>query len=211
MQREMQKKLYPKNKEMVPKHLLMFSLINNRAHMLTAFMCMLGAILFHACKTRTTPEDPQQWLDDMRRIIIEQSSFSIDSSSTEKYPDRKLHITKSFHQNRLMIEKWYREDGSPAVEKYYAENNLFEYRRELCLDGEIAFEGIFYNGKAYGLSTWWDCRKNKQEQGVRYADQKIGIWKEWKADGTEITTDYRHPELTDSLELIKQMLTESGS
>ena len=77
-------------------------------------------------------------------------------------------------------------------------------RKEICIDGSLVFEGIFYKKKSVGLSIWWHCENhNKQQEGIRFGNEKIGTWKEWDENGVMTETIYDNKNLLDSLLSIK--------
>ena len=58
----------------------------------------------------------------------------------------------------------------------------------------------FYRGSSYGLSVWSNCEGQLIEKGIRYKDQKIGIWKRWDEKGKLIEEkDYENIEKLDSM------------
>ena len=89
-------------------------------------------------------------------------------------------------------------------ETRYSADKKFELRREIYPSGQLAFEGVYYNGNFYGLSTWWFENGQTREQGIRFNDQKISIWKTWDEQGNLLRKkDYNNTTLIDSLTLIK--------
>jgi hypothetical protein len=55
----------------------------------------------------------------------------------------------------------------------------------------VAFEGILFKDKFYGLSKWKDCQDRIQMEGIRFEDEKVGIWKIYNDKGqVNEETDY---------------------
>jgi antitoxin component YwqK of YwqJK toxin-antitoxin module len=141
------------------------------------------------------------WFDRTRKEIIRQSdymedsvgvSYNHDSSFVSKYyylKGRKMKV-EGYNRGRLVTETDYSEDGN------------FEFRREICKNGDSGFEGFFYKNEAYGLSTWYYCSVKSmiELQGVRYKNEKIGVWRKWSRRGRLLEEiNYGKEELLDSL------------
>jgi hypothetical protein len=165
---------------------------------------LFALLLLSSCTLHPKPSDPEKWYRETKEIILSESSLPTDSTATEKYADGTIHKAKSYNHAHPTVEKWYRETGEQVVQTNFSRNGLFELRREICKDGKPGFEGIFFQGNAYGLSTWWRCGKSKEEEGIRYKDQKIGVWKTWDVGGKLSATDYGHVNLMDSLPWIRE-------
>lgn len=132
----------------------------------------------------------QRWYDDSKSSVLEQAGLPEDSSSTTYSRDSTQRTEISYRHGRQLIKRHYRHQNL-AVEILYAQTNTFELRREVCTDGSLAFEGLFVDGDAYGLSTWWSCNNQLRQQGIRYKGEKIGNWitREEGIAGT-VLTDY---------------------
>ncbi|MGN6214112.1 hypothetical protein [Parafilimonas sp.] len=163
----------------------------------------VATIFLTSCKDTSHKFDPDTWYKETKQAILEQSNKAADSTHTENYDDGKPHKVKYFNRGMPTIEKWYRETGEQVVETHYSSDGKFELRREICPSGKVAFEGIFVNKNAYGLSTWWGCGEHKQEEGIRFNNEKVGQWKTWDSNGKESVSDYGGSELIDSLQTIK--------
>ncbi|HEY4063627.1 MAG TPA: hypothetical protein VGM30_17085 [Puia sp.] len=166
---------------------------------------ILIILFLYSCTQKPKHLDPSGWYERTKALILSQSNLPTDSTSTEKYEDGRNHKIKAFNNGHPTVEKWYRETGEQVVQKNYSRNGQFELREEICKDGKPGFEGIFYKGEAYGLSTWWRCGKSKEEEGIRYKDEKIGVWKNWDDNGKVTETDYKKSDLIDSLQLITRI------
>lgn len=170
---------------------------------LFSILTLLVVICFLSCKDTKEKLDPDTWYKETKQAILKQSDKPADSTQTENYNDGKPHKVKYFSQGTPTVEKWYRETGEQVVETHYSSDGMFELRREICPTGKIAFEGIFFNKKAYGLLTWWRCEGNKTQEGIRFNGKKIGQWKNWDSNGQETVSDYGSSELIDSLRTIQ--------
>ncbi len=166
------------------------------------FFIAILTLLF-SCNTHHEKFDSEKWYQRTKDFILTESNLPTDSTSIENYANGKTHKVIAFNNGHPTIEKWFRESGEQISETHYSCDGEFELRREICVDGQIAFEGIFYKKSAYGLSTWWGCGKIKEQEGIRFNEKKIGIWKSWDENGIVKETDYKNNDLIDSLETIK--------
>jgi antitoxin component YwqK of YwqJK toxin-antitoxin module len=155
-----------------------------------------------SCTTKQNHFDTDKWYEQTKNKILEMCNITPDSTFKEYYDDGKVHVIKSFKNGHLISEKLFRGTGEQVTETNYSSDEAFQLRKEICEDGQISFEGIFYKGEAYGLSRWWRCDQSKIEEGVRFRSDKIGIWKKWNKDGQVTESNYRHENFLDSLRLI---------
>ncbi len=166
---------------------------------------VLTILFLFSCAQKPKHPDPYSWYDNTKAIILSESNLLTDSTSIEKYENGKTHKVKSFNQGHPTVEKWYRETGEQVVQTNYSRDGQFELRMEICKDGKPAFVGIFYKDEGYGPSTWWKCGKSKEEEGIRYKDRKIGVWKYWNDNGKMTETDNKDGNLIDSLPSITRI------
>ena len=158
-----------------------------------------------SCKTSTKKNDPDKWYKQMKDFILVESNLPADSSSIEYYVAGQKHKIKYYHKGFITTEKWYRESGEQVLEIHYSNDQQFELRKEIiCESGQVSFEGVFYRKYSYGLSTWWNCDNQKESEGIRYRDNRIGVWKTFDKNGDSTLTDYKKYNLIDSLQLIKK-------
>jgi hypothetical protein len=156
------------------------------------------------------PKDAQTWFDYTKSVILEQAETKMDNTTYTFTDDQSVeHIQLGKHE--IMRRIYNKKDTSMVWGRdwnaifYFSTNGDFEYRQEICKDGTLLFEGIVYKGEFYGLSTWRYCDTKKlMMQGVRYKNQKIGIWKSWDKDGNLSETNYNKLELLDSMPLINK-------
>lgn len=165
---------------------------------------ILIIVIACSCTQARKSVDPYVWYRETKAQILTESNLPTDSTAIEKYENGKTHKLKSFHQGHPTVEKWYRENGDQVVQTSFSRSGQLELRMELCSDGKPGFEGIFFKDHGYGPSTWWRCGKSKEEEGVRYNDKNIGIWKNWDTAGNQTETNYGHAEVIDSLQWIKE-------
>ena len=164
------------------------------------------AIILFSCENRQSMSKNKKWYDDTKAEILNQSNLNADSIVLNKDQD-SIWIVNSFYSNgqefkrRAFKKEWLRG----GTYYYFSKDNNFELRQEICDNNTILFEGIVYKGHFYGLSTWWSyCdKKLLSEQGVRFKDEKISVWKKWDESGKATLTDYGNQNKLDSMPSIK--------
>lgn len=159
--------------------------------------------MLFSCHSKKEKIDPDIWYSQTKDFILTESNLPTDSTATEYFADGNQQKVKLFNNGHPTVEKWYQVTGEQIAETKYSRDGQFELRKEICQNGQIAFEGIFYKTNPYGLSTWFGCTKIKQKEGIRFKDKKVGIWKSWNDKGEVTETDYKNIELIDSLQIIK--------
>src|SRR6478735_4528900 len=132
-----------------------------------------------------------KWYKETKDQILKQSTLKADCTVSTYNENRSFKTDHFYLDGHEFMSKGFK-DGILAVEIFFSKNEAFELRREICENGASSFEGIMYQGEFVGLSTWRNCNGNLSEQGNRYNDRKIGIWKKFDRDGelTEVT-DYK--------------------
>ncbi len=175
-----------------------------------SYYCFLFLItLFFSCDNNDIKTDSkaktreEKWYDDTKATILEQSDIKPDSviyivNNQETNYKRQYTYSKGCN----FIERAFRKDKI-VFEKYYNTVGDFELRREICDNGTYGFEGIFYKGYPYGISTWRNCDGKIDHQGVRFKDKRIGEWREWKGE-VIIGTYYGNKEMLDSMPQINK-------
>jgi hypothetical protein len=160
-------------------------------------------IIFYSC-TKKQSLDPRIWYNHTKSVILKNSMVRPDSIVGKTLNNSSWVLTFSSRG------KTYRELRNNSLSRvhadtYYGKNHDFELRREICQNGTISFEGIFYKKLAYGLSTWYEnCDSSKiKEQGVRYKSGAIGIWKIRNDNGRLVEEDHNNSDKLDSMPLIK--------
>lgn len=143
-----------------------------------------------------------KWYKETKEQILKQAALKADCTIST-YNENRSFKTEHFYLNGHEFMSKGFSDGILSVEIFFSKNKEFELRREICENGASSFEGIVYQGEFVGLSTWRNCNGNISEQGNRYNDKKIGIWKKFDRDEqlTEVN-DYKNAEKLDSLPVI---------
>jgi len=179
---------------------------------------ILSALVFiaglcHACKetpakaddlTQTDSLADDSWYKALRQKIITES-LKFDSTSIEPFePDPSRQVTNYFLGDRKQKMEMPSTDSTGGLVILYSKDGKLELRKEICANGQVAFEGITYEDHFYGLSTWWHCNGQIREQGLRYRNKQIGSWKQWNEKGVLIkTTEHPDQHLLDSLRAMK--------
>jgi antitoxin component YwqK of YwqJK toxin-antitoxin module len=108
-----------------------------------------------------------------------------------------------FSGNQKLKTEFITPDGEMKGDTRYSKDGRFEYRMELC-NTSVTFEGILFNGKFCGLSTWAHCNGLLSEQGTRYKNRQIGVWNRWDEAGKLFeTVDHGFIFLMDSIDAIR--------
>ncbi|WP_143305596.1 toxin-antitoxin system YwqK family antitoxin [Chitinophaga vietnamensis] len=146
--------------------------------MRTVIRLLTGTLLCTGCHQPQTEVAHEMWYNNTKAVIIDQASVEADSVAYTFNADSSRKIIQDYHQQHLLITRGFQQ-GNLQYEIYYSKQGDFEWRRELCENGQPAFEGIFYKNEGYGLTTWYNCDGNIREQGVRLKNEKAGAWKTW--------------------------------
>ena len=123
--------------------------------------------------------DSQKWYDDTKAEILKQANLKADSISDFYDKDSSRKCQYSYLKGHLFRECTIKKEGTHGgIDFYFSKDGKFVLRREICNNDTILFEGIYYQGGFYGLSTWWkNCDKRQiRSQGLRYKSSEIGIW-----------------------------------
>ncbi|MBV8253145.1 MAG: hypothetical protein JO154_11105 [Chitinophaga sp.] len=152
-------------------------------------IAMVSVILF-SCSQPQTRVAHELWYKQTKEAILHQSALEPDSVWYTFNQDSSYKTIWQYHEHHLITKRGFNKSIF-RYESNFSKNGLFELRREMCDNGKIGFEGIFYKTKAYGLSTWYDCQDHPVSQGVRFNGEKIGNWKSWKSP-KEAPTEEEH-------------------
>ena len=162
---------------------------------------LIIALLTH-CTNHDRKEQSNKWYLETKTEILKQSNLNADSTS-QTFNEDKSYLTEDYYSfGHKFLTKGY-NNTIPRLEIHYSKDGNFELRRELCDNGNLGFEGITYKEHFYGLSTWRRCNGTLDQKGVRFNDQKIGIWKEKALWGQYKNTDYGNYNKFDSMPTIK--------
>jgi len=140
----------------------------------------IATILISSCGQPQTRVAHELWYKQTKEAILQQAAQEPDSVWYSFNQDSSYKTIWQYHDKHLISKKGFQK-AIFRSEAYYSQDGFFELRRELCDNGKIGFEGIFYKGKGYGISTWYDCQDHPVRQGLRFNDEKIGTWKNWKS------------------------------
>jgi hypothetical protein len=132
---------------------------------------------------------------------LKQSDLKADSTISTFNEDSTFRREHYYSGGQEFLLKGYNK-GVLRLETHYSKDKKFELRREICEDGNWSFEGIAYKEHFYGLSTWKNCKGQLDHQGIRYNDQKIGVWKTWDEGKLKEEKDYKNLTKLDSLPTI---------
>jgi hypothetical protein len=174
--------------------------------MLSFRICTLVILIllsFVTCTNGEKRHEVELWYAETKQAILRQANIKSDSAFVESYIDGRPHILTEYSKGRPVVKTWYRETGERVGETHYSSDGTFELRREIWPNGHLLFEGIFYKGNAYGPSAWWSADSLGIEEGVRYNNERVGIWRKKDINGKENRYDFGHTEYLDSILLIK--------
>lgn len=164
----------------------------------TTLLTILAAGFFLAhCADNANDNPGDKWYDETKAEILKQAEVKPDSITRAE--DSITVKEYSYSNGNVFHERWLK-GGKLRAETFYSKDGNFELRREIFENGVFLFEGIVYNDHFYGLSTWNHQNGKPEQQGIRFNDQKIGVWKKWDEAGklTE-ETDYKNLQKLDSL------------
>jgi antitoxin component YwqK of YwqJK toxin-antitoxin module len=163
----------------------------------------LLTILFSCGQTGNHETINDSWFEAIKQKILIDTDKQPDSLVTEKGSTDYLTVFyykdgKKYIERHLVLP-----DSAVGWEKLFGSGNI-EIRHEFYPKGQVGFEGVFINDRPYGLSTWFHKNGEIDEQGIRYKDKKVGIWKTWDEEGNlKETTNYHNEQLLDSLKKIQ--------
>ena len=157
---------------------------------------IIVTIIFASCSGGGY-DDVQEWHEETKELIIEQSELVADSIGEQQDPTSGSTERLYYYNHQLFRKETISPNGVIQHLVQYAENGDFAYCTEYCSHGYKTYEGIEYQHKPYGIATWYNCDNGKiTEQGVRYKFRKIGVWKMYDGNGNpvdEITYEKKVP------------------
>lgn len=172
------------------------------------------ALLFINCANSPAPDPANKWFEETKAEILKQADHKPDSVVTVKnntakretltdgsirIPDTTLIFENAYFNGRVFHKQVLKQDKLRA-EIFYSNDGAFELWKEFYENGIYLFEGIAYNKHFYGPSTWKYENGKIKKQGVRFKDQKIGIWKDLDETGEKLQkVDYKNLDKLDSL------------
>ncbi len=165
---------------------------------------MILAIILNSCDTADYKTQAETWYNETKAAIFKQSDQQADSTITLYNADSSYQTVCPYAKGHLLLKRGFNH-GLLRMEVYYSQDSKFELRREVCENGKVGFDGIFYEDKPYGVSTWNYCNGKTQEEGIRISDQKIGVWRKWDANGMLLDEkDYHNLGKLNQLPLISK-------
>ena len=172
------------------------------------------ALLFINCANSPAPDPANKWFEETKTEILKQADHKPDSVVTVKnnnakretltngniiIPDTTLIFENAYFNGRLFHKQVVKE-GKLRAEIFYSNDGAFELRKEFYGNGVSLFEGIAYNSHFYGPFTWHYENGKIKKQGIRFRDQKIGMWRDLDETGEkQQRIDYRNLDKIDSL------------
>lgn len=164
------------------------------------YFFLMTVVFFHSrCASKAGKTLSASWYEFTKAEILKQADLSPDSIISSYNEDRSFKKEHYFSGGHEYLIRGY-DKGILCIETHFSKEGSFELRRELCDNGNLTFEGIAYKKHFYGLSTWRYCDGQLMQQGVRYDDKKVGVWKTFDQKGRQIEeTDYRSIAQLDSM------------
>ena len=126
----------------------------------------------------------KEWFDLKKSEILDFAKQEPDSITESINNDKSWKTVSHYLDGQIIYERDYNLSfQNLGLEHFYYPSDKSELRREICDNKNMGFEGLFLNGKAHGLSRWWDCNNQLIESGYRYKGKQVGIWKEYLENG----------------------------
>jgi hypothetical protein len=173
-----------------------------RKHILLIFGLPIVLLLLHQCRPETPP-DVATWYENLRADIQKKADLQADTTHFEYLADSTFSHRVFIRGKRVFREEWYGKAGDLQGVSLYMPDGRFELRSEICPDGSRGFEGILFKNKFYGPCTWWYCNGQMRQQGYRFANREIGLWRRWDENGVLVdSVDRGNGALLDSLVLM---------
>lgn len=165
------------------------------------FVFVSTIILFTSCKESPT-DYACEWSSNIKSKIFEDVNIPADSINIDTTNGKVVTFyNKGIRTKQFRISP---STGDTVVSIFYSKDQNFEIVRELCPGGNRSFEGIRYKGKHLGLAEFRFCDGKLKEQGYRFDNGDVGVWKEWDENGKPIKeTDKGHTEKLNKLRDIK--------
>ena len=161
---------------------------------------LLLPVLFLMQCRKPAPASPEVWYQTLRSDIQRQADRTADTTHVQHLADSTFSHRVYIHDKRVFREEWYGKAGDLQGRSLFTPDGRFEWRCEICPDSSVGFEGILFKNKFYGPCTWWYCSGQMRQQGYRYANREIGIWRRWDEAGVLVdSVDRGGRHLLDSL------------
>ncbi len=146
----------------------------------TTILFLSIGLLLTCCTDKAVNAD--KWYEETKAEILKQSVLKADSIVYTYNSDSTFKTEHHYSAGHEFLLNGYR-NGVFIWEVNYSKDGKFELRREIHNNGSFAFEGIVYQSKFYGLATRLYPDGKIHEQGMRYKDESIGVWKQYDKMG----------------------------
>ncbi|GBL35525.1 hypothetical protein EMGBS15_11200 [Filimonas sp.] len=147
------------------------------------FFLAIGMFLFcTGCDSGEQKAKAEIWYNETKATIFKQSDAPLDSTNTVFTKDNTCKSVIPYSKGHKLLKREFVNDRL-RNEVYFSKDDQFEFRREVCENGQASFDGIFYEGKPYGMSTWYYCNGKTKEQGIMLGEERIGTWIKWDEQG----------------------------
>ncbi|MEY4876413.1 MAG: hypothetical protein RL708_1562 [Bacteroidota bacterium] len=170
------------------------------------FLLFIFCIQSFGCKEKiSADEKARKWFEETKKEIeLESDIKKCDSVTVRLNADSS--IRRDYYKNGNVFF-WYNKSIFGRGVKKYSLDTKFSLNREFDRNDSMRFEGIAYNGRFYGLSTWYHPNGKVAEQGVRFTiDTYVGIWNYYDSTGKLIKSiDYKNLDKLDSMPMIKNI------
>lgn len=179
-------------------------MILERRHIMNKITGLILLTFFLTSCDLTTEENKHiKWFDQTKNEILNQSNLTADSTFVTLSDDSVITWTHNLFKGQEFSKEGKIKEKL-RIKSYFSKSADFELRQEICDNGLVAFEGILFKDKFYGLSKWKDCQDRIQMEGIRFEDEKVGIWKIYNDKGqVNEETDYGHYKSVDLFPKIK--------
>ena len=139
-------------------------------------------LLLSSCSDSST-DYAYKWSNDIKSKILEDINVPSDSVRVDSSKSNYQLVT--LYSNGIRTKEFgiRPSTGDTIVSIFYSKDQNFEIVRELCPGISRSFEGIRYKSEHLGLAEFRFCDGKLKEQGYRWIDGDVGIWKEWNSVG----------------------------
>jgi hypothetical protein len=163
-------------------------------------------LFIFSCKKATNEERYQEWYEQAKEKIIEESSLIADSTFKEvNHSDSSRFALHSFIGDQKLSLMYYQKDTIKAS-YHFSKNGRLKLVREYYTNHFWAFEGIRYDDKFYGPWTVRHAPEDKmnaklpyKRREYRFAGKTVGKKVELPAIGQQKETFFHNWVDADSL------------
>lgn len=192
---------------------VIYILSHNLTEMIRAGIVTIILYIANGCTTNDKYHELESWAKSTKEIILKQSDFDADSTSesveifynqdSTKVIQRAM-TTHYYLKGHELYNKVY-SDGRLMQEVFFSTDGKFSYGREVCEDGQSAYEGFTYLDSICGPSKTFYCNGKIWVQKFYHNGKEIGLYRQWRDNG-ELweEEDYGNLHLVDSLPIISR-------